>query len=33
MAGIRIAEALQNLGRTGRINQGGDFLQSLHGRL
>ena len=25
MAGIRIAEVLQNLARTGRINQGDDF--------
>ena len=33
MAGIRIAEVLQNLARTGRINQGDDFLQSLQGRI
>ena len=33
MAGIRIAEVLQNLARTGRINQGDDFLQSLQGRV
>ena len=33
MAGIRIAEVLQNLARTGRINQSDDFLQSLQGRL
>ena len=33
MAGIRIAEILQNLARTGRINQGDDFLQSLQGRI
>ena len=45
MAGIRIAEVLQNLARSGRINQGGDgvfntpsgqsrdFLQSLQGRV
>ena len=26
MAGIRIAEVLQNLARTGRINQGDDVL-------
>ena len=34
MAGIRIAEVLQSLARTGRINQGtDDFLQSLQGRV
>ena len=33
MAGIRTAEVLQNLARTGRINQGDDFLQSLQGRI
>ena len=33
MAGIRIAEALQSLARTGRINQGDEFLQSLQGRV
>ena len=34
MAGIRIAEVLQTLARTGRINQGDDvFLQSLQGRI
>ena len=33
MAGIRIAEVLQNLARTGRINQGDDYLQSLQGRI
>ena len=33
MAGIRIAEVLQNLARMGRINQGDDFLQSLQGRI
>ena len=33
MAGLRIAEVLQNLARTGRINQGDDFLQSLQGRI
>ena len=34
MAGIRIAEVLQNLSRTGRKNQGDDvFVQSLQGRI
>ena len=33
MAGIRIAEVLQSLARTGRINQGDDLLQSLQGRV
>ena len=33
MAGIRIAEVLQSLARTGRINQGDEFLQSLQGRV
>ena len=33
MAGIRIAEVLQILARTGRINQGDDVLQSLQGRI
>ena len=28
MAGIRIAEALQNLARTGRINQGDGLLRT-----
>ena len=33
MAGIRIAEVLQSLARTGRINQADDFLQSFQGRV
>ena len=33
MAGIRIAEVLQSLARTGRINQGDEFLHSLQGRV
>ena len=32
MAGIRIAEVLQNLARTGRINQGDDVLRNLVGQ-
>ena len=32
MAGLRIAEVLQNLARTGRINQGGDVLRNLVGQ-
>ena len=33
MAGIRIAEVLQSLARTGRINQGDELIQSLQGRV
>ena len=33
VAGLRIAEVLQSLARTGRINQGDEFLQSLQGRV
>ena len=33
MAGIRIAEVLQNLARTGRVNNADEFLQSLQGRV
>ena len=31
MAGIRIAEVLQNLARTGRINQGDDLFTIITG--
>ena len=32
MAGVRIAEVLQSLARTGRINQGDDVLRNLVGQ-